>query len=130
MLTRDSLITAWWSLGLEFLWPEIVITMVGVTAVLLGILVAKAVSGALFRGLLAVVPLTLVGLVLCKMGAHSDIPLIYLGLLLVPTALLIHPITGRYIGEPGTWAVFWLLQGVYYVLLFGLIGQLRRRARS
>jgi hypothetical protein len=108
----------------------ILIGIVGVAAaIFLGILVAKAVSGALLRGLLVVVPFTFLGYVFCGLGTHLD-PLTYFGLPFVPTALLIPRITGRYVGEPGMWPVFLLAQAVYYVLLFALLGRVGHRARG
>lgn len=72
-----------------------------------------------------------IGIVLCRLGVHSDTPFPLLsGLLLVPAVVLIRPIIARYIGESGTWGAFCFHQGAYYVIVFGLVGRLRRRARS
>jgi len=85
---------------------------------------------ALLRGFLLVVPLTFLGLFLCMLAAHSDLPLAYVCIPLIPMAVLIRFFTGRDIGQPGMMSAFWVLQGIYYGAMFVVIESVRQRLRS
>jgi hypothetical protein len=71
--------------------------------------------------------LTVVGLFLAAFATHGPDFAEVLAIILVPWGLVVRLVTGRDIGDPVIYRIFWILQLGYYYVILRLLRRIRAR---